>query len=69
MKKEFCTYEQALVEFRKTPMTFVPDERMYSEEDMIEFAVWLYLEVGSNSGKDRTNEELFKEWFEQNKKK
>ena len=50
-------------------MTFVPDERMYSEEDMIEFAIWMYLEVESNSGKDRTNEELFKEWFEQNKKK
>ncbi len=44
-------------------------ERMYSEEDMIEFAVWLYLEVGSNSGKDRTNKELFKQWFEQFKKK
>jgi hypothetical protein len=36
---------------------------------MIEFAIWMYLEVGSNSGKNRTNEELFKEWFEQSKKK
>ena len=45
------------------------EERMYSEEDMIEFAVWLYLEVGSNKGKERTNKELFKEWFEQSKKK
>jgi len=44
-------------------------ERSYSEEDMIEFAVWMYLEVESNSGKDRTNEELFKQWFEQFKKK
>jgi len=44
-------------------------ERRYSEEDMIEFAVWMYLEVGQNSGKERTNKELFKEWFEQFKKK
>ena len=44
-------------------------ERMYSEEDMIEFAKWIFLEVGSNTGKDRTNKELFNEWFEQFKKK
>lgn len=43
-------------------------EKMYSEEDMIKFAMWVYLEVGLNSGKDRTNEELFKEWFKQFKK-
>ena len=44
-------------------------ERMHSEEDMIEFAKWVFLEVGSNTGKDRTNKELFNEWFEQFKKK
>jgi len=44
-------------------------ERMYSEEDMIEFAKWVFLEVGSNTGKDRTNKELFNEWSEQFKKK
>lgn len=44
-------------------------ERMYSEEDMIEFAKWVFLEVGSNTGKDRTNQELFNEWSEQFKKK
>jgi hypothetical protein len=44
------------------------DKKMYNEEDMIEFAVWMYLEVGQNSGKERTNKELFKEWFEQFKK-
>jgi len=44
-------------------------ERMYSEEDMLEFAKWVFLEVGSNTGKDRTNKELFNEWFEQFKKK
>ncbi len=45
------------------------DKIMYSEEDMIAFAVWLYLEVGSNKEKDRTNKELFNKWFEQFKKK
>jgi hypothetical protein len=43
-------------------------EKMYSEEDMIEFAVWVYLEVGQNSGKERTNKELFKEWLNKFKK-
>ena len=38
-------------------------ERMYSEDDMIEFAKWVFLEVGSNTGKDRTNKELFNEWL------
>jgi hypothetical protein len=45
------------------------DKNKFSEEDMIEFAVWTYLEVGQNSGKERTNKELFKQWFEQFKKK
>ena len=43
-------------------------ERMYSEEDMIEFAIWVYLEIGSSKNKERTNKELFDEWFEQIKK-
>ena len=30
--------KQSLIEFRKVPITFVPDERRYSEEDMIRFA-------------------------------
>jgi hypothetical protein len=30
--------KQSLIEFRKVPITFVPDERMYSAEDMIRFA-------------------------------
>ena len=44
-------------------------ERMYSEEDMIEFAIWVYLEIGSSKNKERTNKELFNEWFEKFKKK
>jgi len=44
-------------------------ERMYSEKDMIEFAIWVYLEIGSSKNKERTNKELFDEWLEQIKKK
>ena len=43
-------------------------EKMYSEADMIEFAKWVFLEVGSNTGKDRTNKELFNEWLNIKKK-
>jgi len=36
----FISYgnEKGTKEFRKVPITFVPDERRYSEEDMIRFA-------------------------------
>jgi hypothetical protein len=44
-------------------------ERMYSEKDMIEFAAWVYRNRKCPLGKKRTNKELFKEWFEQFKKK
>jgi hypothetical protein len=37
-------------------------EQMYSEEDMIEFAQWVYLEIGSNKGKVRTNNELLEQF-------
>ena len=37
-------------------------DKKFSEEDMIEFAKWTFLEVGSNTGKDRTNEQLLLEW-------
>ena len=81
MKKE--TLEEAAVKYAKQfdyaedsspQIDFIEGakwqaERMYSEEDMIEFAKWVFLEVGSNTGKDRTNKELFNEWFEQFKKK
>ena len=32
---DYKKIKQALVEMRKVPMTFVPDERMYSEEEVI----------------------------------
>jgi hypothetical protein len=38
------------------------NEQMYSEEDMIEFAQWVYLEIGSNKGKVRTNNELLEQF-------
>ena len=43
-------------------------ERMYSEEDMIDFGLWLYLEVGSGNLKERTNKELFNKWLNKLKK-
>ena len=48
--------------------TIQSSKRMYSEADMIEFAIWVFLEVGSNTGKDRTNKELFNEWLNIKKK-
>jgi hypothetical protein len=37
-------------------------EQMYSEEDMIEFAQWVYFKIGSNKGKVRTNNELLEQF-------
>ena len=45
------------------------NKRMYSEEDMIDFGLWLYLEVGSSKAKERTNKELFNKWLEKYKNK
>jgi hypothetical protein len=60
--------ERLATEMNRTPMTFVADAITYSEEDMINFSIWVYLEIGQNTGKARTNKELFQEWLEQNKK-
>ena len=40
------------------PLKEPKQERMYSEEDMIDFGLWLYIEVGSSKVKERTNKEL-----------
>jgi hypothetical protein len=37
-------------------------DKLFTVEDMIEFAKWTFLEVGSNTGKNRTNEQLLLEW-------
>ena len=51
------------------PLEEPKQERMYSEEDMIDFGLWLYLEVGSSKAKERTNKELFNKWLEKYKNK
>jgi hypothetical protein len=59
--------KRTLVEMRKVPMTFVPDERMYSEEDLREA-----FKAGEDSKEDEINgdgETSFNEWFDQFKKK
>jgi hypothetical protein len=43
-------------------------ERMYSEEDMINFHKWTY-QKNRIEESDKTTKELLKEWFEQFKKK
>ena len=43
-------------------------ERMYSEEDMINFHKWAY-QKNRIEECDKTTKELLKEWFEQFKKK
>jgi hypothetical protein len=61
--------KEALLQMRKTPMTFVPDKRMYSEEDVKE---------AFRQGQDNMDySEMFgwdsklteQQWFEQFKKK
>jgi hypothetical protein len=58
--------KEALLQVRKTPMTFVPDKRIYSEEDMAEsfMACWK-----ANVSDGIECKLSFKEWFEQFKKK
>jgi hypothetical protein len=43
-------------------------EKMYSEEDMINFHKWAY-QKNRIEESDKTTKELLKEWFEQFKKK
>jgi hypothetical protein len=72
--KEEPDYEkikQALIEFRKTPMTFVPDERMYSEEDLKEAYFSAISSTGEGwngeyaNGNNPNIEEKFKEGFDE----
>ena len=56
---DYDKIKEALVEMRKIPMTFSPDERMYSEEDMTNYAMFILLNKLITP----------KEWFEQFKKK
>ena len=67
---DYKKIKQALVEMRKVPMTFVPYERMYSEEEVIELLTARCKHFGTTLTPFR--ELLLKqdlEWFEQHKKK
>jgi hypothetical protein len=70
LAKDFYSDEEQLMEriaFKRGYMEC--EERMYSEENMINFAIWTFLEVGSNKGLERTNKELFQEWVKQRENK
>jgi len=54
------TVEEALLLVRNAPMTFVPNKRMYTEEDM---------EEAFENGLKRSFDSDFDRWFEQFKKK
>jgi hypothetical protein len=56
--------KQSLIEFRKVPMTFVPDERRYSEEEVIDLLVELNSWPTTFEGKEDITD-----WFEQFKNK
>jgi hypothetical protein len=62
-KPDYEKIKQALVEMRKVPMTFVPDERMYSEEEVIELLNKLHKSPHAVMDID------VEQWFEQFKKK
>ena len=53
---------EALKVFRKAPLIFVPNERMYSEEDLLSAFEAGMMFIGEDKGS-------FREWFEQFKKK
>lgn len=57
---------QALVEIGKTQMTFVPDKRMYSEEEVVK--LWNWLNDGFMMRKSLPTREELIGWFEQHKK-
>ena len=65
--KEEPDYEkskQSLIEFRKTPMTFVPDERMYGKEDIEKaFKVGFTLGYGSDVEGIDDKDKCFNRWF------
>jgi hypothetical protein len=75
--KEEPDYEkikQALIEFRKTPMTFVSDERMYSNQDLEKAFKVGYTIAYDGDVRIDEKDEWFNRWFKifkdnQNEKK
>jgi thiol-disulfide isomerase/thioredoxin len=61
--------KQLLIEFRKIPITFVPDERMYSEEDLREAFRQGKENMDYSDTYGWTSKLTEQEWFEQFKKK
>jgi hypothetical protein len=45
------------------------EERMYSEEDMVEFSKWRIIYEDENPNNVKHSKKLLKEWVEQHKKK
>jgi hypothetical protein len=45
------------------------EERMYSEEDMVEFSKWRIIYEDENPNNVKHSKKLLKEWFEKFKKK
>jgi hypothetical protein len=65
-ESDYEKIKQALIKFRKTPMTFVPDEKMYSEEEVLGiFHEWFCYQIDE----DVEIKLSFQQWFEQFKKK
>jgi hypothetical protein len=56
--------KQSLIEFRKIPITFVPDERMYSEEEVLDI-----LRKSHSIEQTSKMDSWITKWFEQFKKK
>jgi len=60
--------KQSLIEFRKVPITFVPDERMYSEEEVLKILYeWSMYKIDAAFSDEDVL--VYTEWFEQFKKK
>jgi hypothetical protein len=66
--------KQSLIEFRKTPMTFVPDEKMYSKQDLEKAFKVGYTIAYDGDVRIDEKDEWFNRWFKifkdnQNEKK
>jgi len=48
--------------------TSTQQEKIYTEEDMMEYAVWLSIESNSALGRNRTSKDLLSEWVKKTKK-
>ena len=48
--------------------TSTQQENIYTEEDMMEYSVWVEIESNSALGRNRTSKDLLSEWVKQHKK-